>query len=62
MTGKYQSALALGGATQKVDLDHYVVEKSLDAIFYMVGQEERKIRTNPTVQVTPLLRKVFGGE
>ena len=66
LMGKYQSGSALGGllggATQKVDIDHYVVEKSLDGLFYMVGQEERKIRTNPAAQVTPLLRAVFGGK
>jgi len=31
-------------------------------LFYMVGEEERKIRTNPAAQVTPLLRAVFGGK
>lgn len=65
LMGKYQSGSALGGLMggmgEKFDIDHYVVEKSLDGLFYMVGQEERKIRTNPAAQVTPLLREVFGG-
>jgi Protein of unknown function (DUF4197) len=66
LMGKYQSGSALGGLlggmTGKFDLDSYVVHKSLDGLFYMVGQEERKIRTNPAAQVTPLLREVFGGK
>ena len=27
---------------QSLDLDHYVTNKSLDGLFYMVGQEEKK--------------------
>ena len=42
------------------DLDHYVVTKSLDGLFYMVGEEEKKIRKNPTARTTELLKEVFG--
>ncbi len=42
------------------DLDHYVTEKSLGGLFYMLGEEEKKIRTDPAARVTELLRKVFG--
>lgn len=45
---------------EDIDLDNYVTNKSLDGLFYMVGQEEQKIRTDPAAQVTDLLRKVFG--
>jgi ribosomal protein L22 len=45
---------------ESVDLNHYVTTKALDGIFYMVGQEEQKIRTNPMAQTTDLLKKVFG--
>jgi len=67
LMGKSQSssplgALLGGGAGQKLDIDHYVVSKALDGLFYEVGQEERKIRTNPAAQVTPLLRQVFGSK
>lgn len=41
------------------DLDRYVVGKSLDGLFHVVGEEERKIRTNPTARTTELLREVF---
>jgi hypothetical protein len=44
---------------QSLDLDHYVTEKSLDGLFYMVGQEEKRIRTDPAARVTDLLKKVF---
>jgi hypothetical protein len=42
------------------DITGYVVTKSLDGLFYMLGKEEEKIRTNPAAQVTPLLKQVFG--
>ena len=45
---------------QSLDLNHYVTKKAMDGLFYMVGQEEKKIRTNPAARVTDLLKKVFG--
>lgn len=42
------------------DLDQYVTNKSLDGLFYMVGEEEKKIRTNPAARTTEILKKVFG--
>lgn len=43
-----------------VDIDHYVVRKSLDGLFVMLAEEERDIRANPAARVTDLLKKVFG--
>jgi hypothetical protein len=42
------------------DVNQYVTEKATDGIFFVVGQEERKIRTNPAARVTDLLKDVFG--
>ena len=42
-----------------MDLDNYVTEKALDGLFYMLGEEEKKIRTDPASRVTDLLKKVF---
>ena len=46
--------------TESFDLDHYVTDKSLLGLFYVLGQEEKKIRTNPAARVTDLLKEVFG--
>ena len=59
MMGKYTSAVPFA-YTGPLDLDHYVTKKSLDGLFYMVGQEEKKIRTDPAARVTELLKEVFG--
>ena len=48
------------GRSQSFDITDYVVGKTLDGLFYMLGQEENKIRTNPAAQITPLLKEVFG--
>jgi uncharacterized protein DUF4197 len=45
--------------TESVDLDRYVVGKALDGLFHVVGDEERKIRTDPAARVTSLLKEVF---
>jgi|SRR5271165_904955 len=42
------------------DLNKYVVGKTLDGLFLMLGQEEKKIRQNPAAQTTALLKEVFG--
>jgi hypothetical protein len=44
---------------QAFDVDQYVVGKALDGLFHVVGEEEQKIRTNPTARITPLLKEVF---
>jgi hypothetical protein len=48
------------GRSQGFDITQYVVGKTLDGLFYMLGQEEKKIRTDPAAQITPLLKQVFG--
>ena len=42
------------------DIDEYVVGKALDGLFYVLGEEEKKIRKNPAARVTNLLKEVFG--
>jgi len=42
-----------------LDINQYVVGKALDGLFFMLGQEEKKIRTDPAARVTTLLKQVF---
>ncbi len=48
------------GKSPTFDINAYVLEKSVDGLFTMMGKEEKQIRTNPAAQVTPLLKSVFG--
>jgi len=41
------------------DLNKYVVAKTLDGLFLMLGEEEKKVRKDPAAQTTSLLREVF---
>ena len=44
------------------DLNKYVVGKTLDGLFFMLGEEEKKIRKDPAAQTTALLKEVFGAK
>jgi hypothetical protein len=58
LIGRYQSVPFAKNIA--FDVNQYVTEKATDGLFYVVGQEEKKIRTNPTARVTDLLKEVFG--
>jgi hypothetical protein len=47
-------------AKVETDLPDYVTHKAIDGLFYMVAQEEAKIRKDPAAQTSALLKKVFG--
>ncbi len=61
---QYKELVGLVQATpfiesEAFDIDHYVVTKALDGLFQVVGEEERKIRTDPMARATDLLKEVF---
>lgn len=44
----------------RIDLDQYVTDHSLDALFRLIAEQEQKIRGDVVARSTDLLRKVFG--
>ena len=58
LAGRFKSIPFVKAET--VDVDQYITTKALDGLFYMVAQEEKKIRTDPAARVTDLLKEVFG--
>ena len=42
------------------NLQQYVTGKALDGLYLTIGEEERKIRSDPVVTGSAILRKVFG--
>ena len=42
------------------DLPKYITDKSINALFIRIGEEEKKIRENPGARVNDILRRVFG--
>ena len=59
MTDKFE-AIPFAGSVGTFDLDNYVTSKAVDGLFSMLGEEEKKIRTDPAARGTELLKKVFG--
>jgi len=58
LVGRYEAIPFVKKET--FDLDHYVVTKALGGLFHVLGEEEKKIRTNPAARTTDLLKEVFG--
>ena len=50
--------LGLGGGV--VRIENHVTDKALDGLYFMIGEEERKIRSNPLGASSAIVRKVFG--
>jgi hypothetical protein len=44
------------------DLEEYITDRALNGLFYLISQEETKIRKDPAARVTELLKKVFGSQ
>lgn len=55
---RYQS-IPFAGKPGVFDPDQYVITKSLDGLFSVLGEEERKIRKDPAARVTDILKVVF---
>jgi hypothetical protein len=50
------------GLVKKEDatIEGYVTRKSLDGLYFMIGEEEKKIRADPIGTGSAMLRRVFG--
>jgi uncharacterized protein DUF4197 len=57
LVGRFQ-AIPFARA-EAFDLDGYVVQKGLEGLFHVVGEQERLIRTDPAARTTDLLKEVF---
>lgn len=44
----------------KAQLESHVTAKTLDGLYFMIGEEEKKIRQNPVQAGSAMLSKVFG--
>ncbi len=61
MITKYNKAAKFTGDDElNPDLEDYICEKALDGLFYLIAQEELKIRIDPLARVSDLLSRVFG--
>jgi len=49
-----------GFSPVNTDLDDFLTNRALDGMFLKVEDEEKKIRTNISARISPILEKVFG--
>ncbi|MBI3716215.1 MAG: DUF4197 domain-containing protein [Betaproteobacteria bacterium] len=45
---------------EQATIEQHVTGKALDGLYYMIGEEEKKIRTDPVGTGSEILKKVFG--
>jgi hypothetical protein len=45
---------------EDASIQHYVTRKALDGLYWMIGEEEKKIRKDPVGTGSAILKKVFG--
>ena len=45
---------------EDADLDEYVAQKALDGLYFMVAEEEKRIRKDPVGTASSIIQKVFG--
>lgn len=62
---KYDEIAASGARlglvrNEDANLDDYVTRQALDGVFVVIAEEEKKIRRDPAVAASALIRKVFG--
>lgn len=62
---KYEAVASKGvglGLVKKEDasVDHYVTRKALDGLYFVIGEEEKKIRRDPVGAGSAIVEKVFG--
>ena len=65
LAGKYNAVAGQAAGfglvrSEDASIQHYVTRKALDGLYFMIGEEERKIRQNPVATGSAILAKVFG--
>jgi len=65
LAARYDEVAGKGAAfglvkKEDANVEEYVTRKALDGLYLMIGQEEKKIRSDPVATGSALLRAVFG--
>ena len=66
LAAKYDAVASKGSSfglvrPEDANVEQYVTRKALDGLYFMIGQEEKKIRADPVATGSALLKAVFGG-
>jgi hypothetical protein len=44
----------------EASIERYVTQKTLDGLYYMIGEQEKAFRKDPVSATSDIVRKVFG--
>ena len=66
LAAKYNAVASKGSSMglvkpEDANVEQYVTRKALDGLYFMIGQEEKKIRADPVGTGSAILKAVFGG-
>jgi hypothetical protein len=66
LAAKYDAVASKGSSfglikPEDANVEQYVTRKALDGLYFMIGQEEKKIRADPVATGSAILKSVFGG-
>ena len=66
LAAKYNAVASKGSMLglvkpEDASVEQYVTRKALDGLYFMIGQEEKKIRADPVGTGSAILKAVFGG-
>ena len=66
LAAKYNAVASKGASfglvkPEDASVEQYVTRKALDGLYFMIGQEEKKIRADPMATGSAILKSVFGG-
>ena len=66
LAAKYNAVASKGSSLglvkpEDANVEQYVTRKALDGLYFMIGQEEKKIRADPVGTGSAILKAVFGG-
>jgi len=66
LAAKYDAVASKGSSfglvrPEDANVEQYVTRKALDGLYFMIGQEEKKIRADPMATGSAIHKSVFGG-
>ena len=66
LAAKYDAVASKGSSfglvrPEDANVEQYVTRKALDGLYFMIGQEEKKIRADPVATGSAILKAVLGG-
>ena len=66
LAAKYDAVASKGSTLglvkpEDANVEKYVTRKALDGLYFMIGEEEKKIRADPVGTGSAILKAVFGG-